>query len=158
MATNISAYMFVLMVASLVMIPVKSDDVDDPLAYAPIIDFERAPFYPPIYNEPDVPLQPDDIDFPSNFKTKNQVLEFLRNCENSVHLDSNCGIDYHISVFRQDTKPIDSCCKRLVNQGKLCHDLTVRYILRFSKFHYKREISLKRSDNVWKHCSIVANQ
>uniref|UniRef100_A0A7N0UC15 Prolamin-like domain-containing protein n=1 Tax=Kalanchoe fedtschenkoi TaxID=63787 RepID=A0A7N0UC15_KALFE len=158
MTRNIIKYLFLSMVASLVMIPVKSDNVDDPLADAPTIDYERAPFYPPIYNEPDVILSPNDIDFPPSFKTKNQVLEFLRNCENSIHLSTSCGMDYHSSVFIKDLKPADACCKILVKEGKLCHDLTVRYILRYSRFHYNREASLKRSDNVWKHCSIVANK
>ncbi|KAL9660588.1 hypothetical protein QQ045_025405 [Rhodiola kirilowii] len=158
---NISHLLALLFAALMISAPLfvsadSSPIEDDPLADAPTIDFELAPFYPPQYFEPDVALPPNDSDFPG-FSSKNQLTEFLLKCQEVANLDSNCGIDYHASVFRRDLKPTRSCCRKLVAQGKVCHDLVTRYILRYGGFNYNREKSLERSEHVWKHCTLVVH-
>ncbi|KAL9664382.1 hypothetical protein QQ045_019782 [Rhodiola kirilowii] len=124
---------------------------EDPLALAPTIAYDMPPIFPPVSQEPDAPLEPSDPDFPS-FKTKNAVDVFLLDCQKRSDFDLKCGWEYHAAVFKKDVKPVAECCHKLVKQGKKCHELLTRYVLRFGGYNYDREVSLKRSERLWEHC------
>lgn len=140
---------------------IQSDDYpdfeypsDDPLADASGVDYFVPPYFPPHPNDPDVAISPNDIDFPG-FSSKNELDDFLINCQKNANIDLKCGVDYHVSVFQKDVRPVGNCCLKLVKQGKKCHDLITRFVLRYGGFSYDRETSLKRSERVWAHCSRV---
>lgn len=128
---------------------------DDPLASAPVIDYHMPPIEEPDEAPtPEVYYGDDDIDF-HGFKTRSEVLEFLKNCDKIGNVDMDCGIDFHAAVFFTDMKPKNECCQKIVKPGKLCYDLLVKFIYRNEGIKYDWNEVWRRSENVWKHCSLV---
>uniref|UniRef100_A0A7N0ULC6 Prolamin-like domain-containing protein n=1 Tax=Kalanchoe fedtschenkoi TaxID=63787 RepID=A0A7N0ULC6_KALFE len=134
------------------------DNSGDPLASAPVLDYHFDPsadeLVPESQPEPDVVFAPGDTDFPG-FASKNKVIEFLKTCEETADLDLDCGVDFHLAVFYEDAKPADRCCEQVLKPGKQCHDVLVKFIYRFEGVAFDWNEVSRRSDNVWKHCSLI---
>ncbi|KAL9677602.1 hypothetical protein QQ045_005835 [Rhodiola kirilowii] len=131
---------------------------EDPLAFAPTIDYDGFSYNAPPTEAPIeavVAFAPEDADF-KGFRNSSDVIDFLRQCEVNAGMDLDCGLEFHASIFgRHVVKPANDCCHIIVKEGRVCHDLLVKFILRFEGVQYDRNTIFKRSEAVWKHCSRV---
>ncbi|CAD5327283.1 unnamed protein product [Arabidopsis thaliana] len=68
-----------------------------------------------------------------------------------VKITPKCALNIIAVVFVNGTF-IESCCKDLVQEGKVCHDNLIKYIAdRPSLIGHETEY-LKKRDDVWSHC------
>ncbi|XP_010544036.1 PREDICTED: uncharacterized protein LOC104816777 [Tarenaya hassleriana] len=66
-----------------------------------------------------------------------------------------CTLDIVESVFWNGTVS-DVCCHELVQEGKLCHDILIKYMADRPSFIAREAEYLKRRDDVWNHCASIS--
>ncbi|KAF8114647.1 hypothetical protein N665_0035s0026 [Sinapis alba] len=66
---------------------------------------------------------------------------------------SLCALDIIGVVFESETIP-NACCHDLVQEGKICHDVLIKYIADIPHLITK----LKKRDDLWTHCVSVDSQ
>lgn len=69
-------------------------------------------------------------------------------------LGQECGPKFFITIFIGEKSGIStSCCQRLVDMGKECHDIITSSVFSRPEFTDNETVYQKRSDDAWKMCS-----
>ena len=67
-----------------------------------------------------------------------------------VKITPKCALNIIAVVFGNGTL-IESCCKDLVQEGKVCHDNLIKYIADRPSLIGRETQYLKKRDDVWTH-------